>query len=104
MVGVGRIRWAYLLFALAVAETVAAVVGTVAVGLAGRDALGSYLVTNVAIGASFAPCGMLIARHRPRNPIGWLLLVLAIAPLTSAVMVPVGAYGAAHGWPHWALR
>jgi signal transduction histidine kinase len=104
MVGVGRIRWAYLLFALAVAQTAAAVVGTVAVGLGGRDALGSYLVTNVAIGASFAPCGMLIARHRSRNPIGWLLLALAIAPLTSAVMVPVGAYGAAHGWPHWALR
>jgi two-component system, NarL family, sensor kinase len=104
MVGVGRIRWAYLLFAIALAEAAAAIVGAAAVGLSLRDALGSYLVTNVAIGISFAPCGMLIARHRPGNPIGWLLLGLAVAPLTSAVAVPIGAYGEEQGWPHWALR
>ncbi len=100
----GRIRWAYLLAAVAAVEAVAAVAGAVVVQLGARDALGSYLVTNVAIGVSFAPCGLLIARQRPRNPIGWLLLALAVAPLTSAAMVPLGAYGAQQGWPGWALR
>jgi hypothetical protein len=101
---VGRIRWADLLAAVAAGEAVVAVGGAVVVGLSLRDAVGSYLVTNLAIGLSSAPCGFLVARHRPDNPIGRLLLVLAVAPLTSAAAVPVGAYGAAHDWPSWALR
>jgi signal transduction histidine kinase len=103
-VGVRRVRWAYLLFAVALVEAVAAVAGAVAVGLGARDALGSYLVTNVAIGISWAPCGLLVARCRPANPIGWLMLGAAVAPLTSAAMVPVAAHGEAAGWPVGALR
>lgn len=101
---VSRIRWAYVLAAVAAAEAVVAVAGAVVAQVGVRDALGSYLVTNVALGVAVAPCGFLVARHRPGNPIGWLLLVLAVAPLTSAAAVPVAAYGAEHGWPGWALR
>lgn len=97
-------RWAYLLFAVAVVEAVIAVGGALVVGLGGRDALGSYLVTNVAIGAAFAPCGLLVARQRPGNPVGRLMLAAAVAPLISAAMVPIAAYGSAHGWPEAALR
>jgi two-component system NarL family sensor kinase len=103
-VGVNRTRWAYLLFAIAAVAAVVAVAGSIVVRLGGRDAFGSYLVTNVAIGVAFAPCGLLVARHRPGNPIGWLLLCAAVAPLTSAAMVPVAAFGAEHRWPEWALR
>ena len=102
--GVDRKRWAYLLFAVAAVEAVAAVGGAFAVGLSGSDALRSYLVTNVAIGASFAPCGLLIARRRPGNPIGWLFLLAGVAPLTSAAMVPLAEWGQGQDWPPWAAR
>ena len=32
---------------------------------------------NVMIGASFAAVGLVVASHRPRNPIGWLMLFVA---------------------------
>jgi hypothetical protein len=33
---------------------------------------------NVVIAVSFAAVGLVVAWHRPRNPIGWLMLVLAV--------------------------
>ncbi|HEU5109179.1 MAG TPA: histidine kinase dimerization/phosphoacceptor domain-containing protein, partial [Micromonosporaceae bacterium] len=92
-------RWAYLLFGLAVAEVSAAVGGAFAVGLDWPDAVGNYLVTNVAMGFAFAVCGVVVARHRPENPIGWLFLAFGLAHLTTAAMVPLVAYGTAHAWP-----
>lgn len=99
-----RVAYASALFAVAAVEAAVAVVGAVVTGLDGTDAVNSYLVTNVAIGASFAACGFLIARGRPRNPIGWLFLGAGIAPLTTAAMVPLAAYGEAHGWSQPVLR
>lgn len=87
--------WAYALFAFAVLLAVVAVGGSVAVGVDRGDALSSYLITNTAIGISAAPCGLLIARARPRNPIGWLFLAAGVAPLLTAAMAPALAYGAA---------
>ena len=91
-------RWAYPLFALAVAEATVAVGGAFAVGLAWSDVVGSYLLTNTAMGAAFAVCGVIVARHRARNPIGWLFLAFGLAHLTTAAMVPVVGYGITHGW------
>lgn len=87
-------RWAtYGLFGLALALAAVAVGGAVLTGMSGREALESYLITNTAIGLAAAPCGLLIARARPRNPIGWLFLVLAVAPLLTAAMVPLLGHG-----------
>jgi hypothetical protein len=33
---------------------------------------------EVAVAVSFAAVGLVIARHRPQNPIGWLMLILAV--------------------------
>ena len=104
MVGVSAKRWVHVLFAVAVIEAVVAIGGAVATGLDGRTAVDSYLLTNLAIGVSFAPCGWLIARRRPDNPIGWLFLVLGLAQLTSAAMVPLAAYADAQDWPAGAQR
>jgi two-component system, NarL family, sensor kinase len=93
------VRWAYPLFALAFAEAAVAVGGAFAVGLGWPDAVGSYLVTNAAMGAAFAVCGVVVARHRPEYPIGWLFLAFGLAHLTTAAMVPIVAYGSAHSWP-----
>jgi two-component system NarL family sensor kinase len=102
--GVSRSRWAYLLFVLAMAQAAVAVAGTVVVGMSWRDAVDTFVVTNTAMGAAFPLCGVLIARHRPGNPIGWLFLAFGIAHLTTAAAVPIIWYGVLHGWPDASLR
>jgi two-component system NarL family sensor kinase len=64
----------------------------------------TYVVTNTAMGVAFPLCGVLIARHRPRNPIGWLFLAFGVAHLTTAATVPIGWYGVRHGWSDASLR
>lgn len=94
--------WA--LAATAVALAVAAVGGALLVGLDRASALSSFLVTNVAIGLSVTPCGLLLARARPANPVGWLFLGLGVAPLVTAAAVPVAQYGRDAGWSTGAMR
>ncbi|MDQ3716920.1 MAG: hypothetical protein M3381_13050, partial [Actinomycetota bacterium] len=65
---------AFGLFAVAILEVAVAFVGSVAVGFDLDDAVESFVVTNCAMGLAFPISGVLIAWHRPRNPIGWLLL------------------------------
>jgi len=101
---VSRSRWAYVLFVVAMAEAAVAVVGTVVAGMGWRDAVDTYVVTNTAMGITFPLCGVLIARHRPRNPIGWLFLAFGLAHLTTAATVPIAWYGAVHGWSGPTLR
>jgi two-component system NarL family sensor kinase len=93
------VRWAFSWFAVAVVEAAVAVVGSFAVGLDWSAAVDSYLVTNTAMGSAFAVCGVVVARHRPTNPIGWLFLAFGSAHLTTAATVPIIAYGSAHSWP-----
>jgi two-component system, NarL family, sensor kinase len=88
----------------AFAEAATAVGGAVAVGLGWTGALDSYLMTNTAMGMAFAACGGLIAWHRPRNPVGWLLTAAGVAHLTSAAALPVGVFGVVHRWPALVLR
>ena len=97
-------RWAHALFAFALLLAVAAVTGALLAGLDREAVLSTYLLTNTAIGLSAAPCGLLIARARPENPIGWLFLVAGVAPLLTAAATPGVLYGAAHGWPPLVLR
>ncbi|WP_405059046.1 histidine kinase [Kribbella sp. NBC_01505] len=94
---------AHLLFGLLLAELLVAVGGAWIAGLEPGDAVASYFVPNVAIGASFGVCGWLIARSRPQNPVGWLFLVLGLAPLTTAATVPALQYGLDHGWSRLVL-
>ena len=98
------VGWAYILFAFAVVLAAVAIVGALAVGVDRQTALSMFLITNTAIGLSAAPCGLLIARAKPRNPIGWLFLIAGIAPLLTAAMVPFVVYGSANGWPTGVLR
>jgi two-component system NarL family sensor kinase len=95
---------AYCLFALALAEAVVAVGGAAVAGMSLDEAVDSYLVTNTAMGVAVPVCGVLIARHRPANPIGWLFLGFGLAHLTTAAVTPLAAYGAAHGWSIPLLR
>lgn len=96
----GRTAWlAGSLGALAITEVATAVAATVLAGRGFGDALHSFVVTNSLIGATFAACGVLIAWHRPRNPIGWLLLADGIGQAMSAAAEALQTYGAGAGWP-----
>jgi two-component system NarL family sensor kinase len=67
------------LFGLALAEIATAI----ACGLAGRismaEVVDSFMLTNGIIGLALSACGVLLAWHRPRNPIGWLFLAGGVA-------------------------
>ena len=95
---------AYALFGSAVVLAGVAVVEALVLGLDREAAWSYFLITNTAIGLSAAPCGLLIARAKPDNPIGWLFLIAGIAPLLTAAVTPFLIYGAAHDWPQLAQR
>ena len=73
---------AYALFGFAVLLAGVAVVGALLLGIDSETAWSNYLITNTAIGLSAAPCGLLIARAKPDNPIGWLFLDHGYCPVT----------------------
>ncbi|MDT7744303.1 MAG: hypothetical protein QOE59_3381, partial [Actinomycetota bacterium] len=90
---------AALLFVLVLAEVAAAVVGAVVAGMTVADAVATYLVTNSAIGLAAALSGLLLAWHRPRNPIGWLLAAGGVLQTLTAAASPLVSAALANGWP-----
>ena len=109
----GRVRTAWLAWAMGVLS-VALAVG--AVGLAGRNGedLAELVLNHHAIGIvtaiGLSVLGALIASRRPRNPIGWLMSVAALllgvfsftqqyAPLAAAESLP--AVGVASWLASW---
>jgi two-component system, NarL family, sensor kinase len=56
--------------------TVLLTVALVPLSLAARQNPFAVGGVNVVVGASFAVVGLVVALHRPRNPIGWLMLFL----------------------------
>ncbi|HEX4704980.1 MAG TPA: sensor histidine kinase [Pseudonocardiaceae bacterium] len=98
----GRTRTAWLAGSLCGVAVVGVATAVTATVLAGRDfgyALNSFAVTNSLMGVTFSACGLLIAWHRPRNPIGWLLLADGIGHAMSAATGALADYGVRAGWP-----
>jgi two-component system NarL family sensor kinase len=96
-------RLAWLLASLGVVELALMSAGAWAAG-PGVDVVDSYILTNTAFGLGFGGCGLVIALHRPRNPIGWLFLAGALAHLATAAAAPWAFHGLAVGWPEPAIR
>ncbi len=67
-------------------------------------ALDAFLVTNALMGASFALSGLLIAWHRPVNPLGWLLIAGGVGHATSAFLAPLSLVVADAGGPDPLVR
>ena len=67
-------------------------------------AVNSFALTNGVMGLSFGVCGVLLAWHRPRNLVGWLLLAAGVADSLSTVAITLVRLGAASGWPIELLR
>ena len=100
---VGRIRTA-VAAAVVTAEVVAAVVLTLVLGLSWTEALEGFVVTNALMGLSFGLCGAVITWHRPRNPVGWLLVADGIGHATTAMAAPLAGVLADQGAPMVAQR
>ncbi|HVL86246.1 MAG TPA: histidine kinase [Pseudonocardia sp.] len=92
------------LFGLVLAEVATAALGAVVAGFTYVDARDSFLLTNSAIALSFGVAAVLIAVHRPRNPIGWLLLAAAAMQGSTAAAAPLLVIGTTRGWPEPLLR
>jgi two-component system, NarL family, sensor kinase len=89
---------------LALAELATGIAYAVAGDISLAAAVGSFTVTNGAIGLTLSACGTLLAWHRPRNPVGWLFLVGGVAYATSAMAVQLVGFGATAGWNATVLR
>jgi two-component system, NarL family, sensor kinase len=104
----GRTRRSRILSAVlagaALAAALTGAAGAAAAGMDFQEALDAYVVTNALIGASFASCGLPVAWHRPRNPVGWLLLAAGVLQAATAGAVPPVEYGLGHGWPGGVVR
>ena len=103
MTGGDRVR-AGVAGAVVTAEVAAAVVLTLVLGLTWSEALDGFIVTNALMGLSFGLCGAVIAWHRPRNPVGWLLVAAGLGHATTAMAVPLAGVLADQGAPMAAQR
>jgi two-component system, NarL family, sensor kinase len=92
------------LFGLAMAELVTAVGCALAGGISFAAAVGSFMVTNGAMGLAFSACGVLLAWHRPGNPVGWLLAAAGVAEATSTMAAQLAGLGGAERWDTLLLR
>lgn len=95
---------AVALFGLVMAELGTAIGCAIAGGISFATAVDSFGVTNGAIGLAFAMSGVLLAWHRPRNPIGWLFLAAGVAEAMSAAAVGLTGLGSEAGWDTMPLR
>ncbi|HXP58643.1 MAG TPA: histidine kinase [Streptosporangiaceae bacterium] len=95
---------AVALFALALAGCLTAVVVALVAGLSFSAAVNAYTVTDGAMALAFPVSGVLLAWHRPGNPIGWLFLAAGLGMASTAVSGPLLALGAQRGWSQGVLR
>jgi two-component system, NarL family, sensor kinase len=95
---------AVALFALALAGCVTAIVAALASGMSFGVAVNNFVVTDGAMALAFPVCGVLLAWHRPRNPIGWLFLAAGLGMVITAACAPLVYLGAQLGWSQGTLR
>jgi two-component system, NarL family, sensor kinase len=86
------------LLAVAAAELAIAAVMALTSGISWAAAVASFTVTNGAMGLGFVVCGVLLAWHRPGNPVGWLFMAAALADAMSAAAIQLTGFGAERGW------
>jgi signal transduction histidine kinase len=92
------------LFALVLLEATTAVAAAALAGITPAQAVDGFVVTNLAIGLSCATAGVLVAGHRPRRALGWLLLAAGVAQSATAAAAPLIVLGTQRAWPEPVLR
>ncbi len=85
--------------AAVVACVVTGLIGAVLVDYSVSDAVSSFFATNATMGLTFGVCGALLAWHRPRNPVGWLLAADGVGHALAAAAAPVALLAVQHDAP-----
>lgn len=85
--------------AVAAGLAVLAIAAVVANGWTLVDAVDSYVLSNLSTGAGLAVCGSVLTWKRPRNPIGWTLLLGGLSYLSSAAGLALSEFSQTSGWP-----
>ncbi|MFC8516899.1 histidine kinase [Streptomyces sp. NPDC057257] len=94
---------AYVLLGLALLQ-VAVGVGALAVaGVTPGDLIRYDMVIDLAVGFAYPVCGTVIALHRPRNPIGWLLTAYGLGHAFTGLSIGLAVAGLQAGWPREVL-
>ncbi|MEV4312669.1 histidine kinase [Actinocrispum sp. NPDC049592] len=57
-----------------------------------------FVIAHAVLGLGLGICGFLLAKARPRNPIGWLFLAASLLHSISAVSLPAGNATGQHAW------
>jgi two-component system NarL family sensor kinase len=100
----GLRRTALALGGFALVEVILGYLLAVPAGFGWQRLLSTFMASNGLMGASFAGSGLLIAWHRPRNALSWLLIADGLGHATSTLAVPLAQLVHHHHGPELLLR
>ena len=91
---------AMILIGVGLCEIVSLAVAVALMGARGGfDPVASFIIPNAPAGIAFLTCGVVIVRHRPGHPVGWLFVVGGLGNLTAAAAAGWVYYSVVAGWP-----
>jgi len=93
-----RTATAYVLLGLAVLQVAVGAGALVAAGVAWADTVRYDMVVDLAVGFAYPVCGTVIALHRPRNPLGWLLTAYGLGHAFTGLSIGLAVEGLRAGW------
>jgi len=89
---------AYVLLGLAMAQVAVGCLALVAAGVPPGKLVRYDMVVDLAVGFAYPVCGTVIAVHRPRNPIGWLLVAYGLGHAFTGLSIGLAVAGLRAGW------
>lgn len=93
-----RTATAYVLLGLAALQVAVGAVALAAAGVSAADVVRYDMVVDLAVGLAYPVCGTVIALHRPRNPIGWLLIAYGLGHAFTGMSIGLAVEGLRLGW------
>ncbi|MET7476231.1 histidine kinase [Streptomyces sp. NPDC005648] len=89
---------AYALLGLATAQVAVGCAALVVAGVPPAKLVRYDMVVDLAVGFAYPVCGTVIALHRPRNPIGWLLVAYGLGHAFTGLSIGLAVEGLGAGW------
>ncbi|WP_369034747.1 sensor histidine kinase [Streptomyces adonidis] len=89
---------AYALLALAVGQVAVGCVALWVSQVPAGELVRYDMVIDLVVGVAYPACGTVIALHRPRNPLGWLLTLYGLGHAFTGLSIGLGVAGTRAGW------
>lgn len=89
---------AYVLLGLAALQVAVGAVALAVAEVSLADLVHYDMVVDLAVGLAYPVCGTVIALHRPRNPIGWLLIAYGLGHAFTGLSIGLAVQGLRLGW------